>query len=114
MNTVTNKEHFLGLIDWVEAHRPETLLGRIYCKGSEDESVFVVSSGRRFPVGKVDFGWGMPVFGSCYFPTVERMDMCCECRASAGREGDWIAYIRLLKEHIMVLERLEMCSTIDF
>ncbi|XXG71140.1 hypothetical protein AAC387_Pa07g0464 [Persea americana] len=68
VHAVNNQEHFLGLIDWVEAHRPKPLLGRIYCKVSEDESMFVVSSGRRFPVGKVDFGWGRPVFGSYYFP----------------------------------------------
>jgi hypothetical protein len=58
------KEHFLGLIDWVEAHRPVPGLAKIYCSGTEDGPAFVVSSGQRFPVCKVDFGWGMPGFGS--------------------------------------------------
>ncbi|XXG71142.1 hypothetical protein AAC387_Pa07g0464 [Persea americana] len=95
VHAVNNQEHFLGLIDWVEAHRPKPLLGRIYCKVSEDESMFVVSSGRRFPVGKVDFGWGRPVFGSYYFPP-DGEDGYVMPMPSVGREGDWVVYIRLL------------------
>ena len=58
-NAVT-KEHFLDLIDWVEAHRPEPALAKIYAdsSGKEDDGpAFVVSSVRHFPVSKVDFGW---------------------------------------------------------
>ncbi|KAA8544378.1 hypothetical protein F0562_022354 [Nyssa sinensis] len=31
---------------------------KVYCKGSNDEAVVVVSSGQRFPVSRLDFGWG--------------------------------------------------------
>ncbi|MGV7343303.1 acyltransferase, partial [Mycobacterium kansasii] len=63
-----SKEHFLGLIDWVEARRPQPAVAKIYCRGREDGAAFVVSSGQRFPVKRVDFGWGKPVFGSYHFP----------------------------------------------
>ncbi|KAK3227325.1 hypothetical protein Dsin_007187 [Dipteronia sinensis] len=62
-NAVT-KDHFLGLIDWVEAFEPA--LAKIYIgigSSSEDGPAFVVSSGQRFQVSKVDFGWGKPFFG---------------------------------------------------
>lgn len=34
VSTTTTKEHFLGLIDWVEANRPILGLARIYCCGN--------------------------------------------------------------------------------
>ncbi|CAI9783875.1 unnamed protein product [Fraxinus pennsylvanica] len=69
LGTAVTKEHFLGLIDWVEAHRPEPGLAKIYgSRVSEEEPAVVVSSGQHFPVKKMDFGWGEPCFGSYYFP----------------------------------------------
>ncbi|WJZ95117.1 hypothetical protein VitviT2T_013908 [Vitis vinifera] len=47
-------EPFLGLIDWVEAHRPELALEKIYCSGSSKGSPFVVSSRQRFPMSKME------------------------------------------------------------
>ena len=61
-------EPFLGLIDWVEAHRSELALAKIYCSGSSEGSAFVVSSGQRFPMSKVDFGWGKPSMASYLSP----------------------------------------------
>ena len=61
-------EPFLGLIDWVEAHRSELALAKIYCSGSSEGSAFVVSSGQRFQMSKVDFGWGKPSMGSYLCP----------------------------------------------
>ncbi|KAH7855332.1 hypothetical protein Vadar_023799 [Vaccinium darrowii] len=63
------KDHFLDLVDLVEARRPEPLLARI-CAGWEDGSngpALVVSSGQRFMLSEVEFGWGKPVFGSYRF-----------------------------------------------
>ncbi|XVF86274.1 hypothetical protein PTKIN_Ptkin18bG0027000 [Pterospermum kingtungense] len=54
--------------DWVEAHRPEPAMTRVYCVGKDDGPALVVSSGQRFPVSKVDFGWGRPIFGSYVMP----------------------------------------------
>ncbi|KAL3006773.1 hypothetical protein AAZX31_08G295800 [Glycine max] len=64
----TTEEHFLGLIDWVEAHRPVPGITKIYCNNADDGPAFVVSSGQRFPEDKVDFGWGKVVFASYHFP----------------------------------------------
>lgn len=104
VTAAASKEHFLGLVDWVEAHRPEPAVAKIYCKGMEDEgSAFVVSSGQRFPVGKVDFGWGRPVFGSYHFPWGGQSGYVMPM-PSATREGDWVVYVNMFKGQIEVLE----------
>ncbi|KAM7265148.1 hypothetical protein ACFE04_002831 [Oxalis oulophora] len=70
LDKTATKEHFLGLVDWVEAIRPTAAVAKIYCNGGEDGDgpAFVVSSGQRFPVSEMDFGWGKPYFGSYHFP----------------------------------------------
>lgn len=62
------KKHFLGLIDWVEAHRSELALMKIYSSGSRDCPKFVVSSRQGFLALRVNFGWGMSALGSYHFP----------------------------------------------
>ncbi|TKY46760.1 shikimate O-hydroxycinnamoyltransferase [Spatholobus suberectus] len=64
----TIKEHFLGLIAWVEAHRPNLGLARIICDNTNEGPSFVVSSGQRFPKEKMNFGWRKVVFASYHFP----------------------------------------------
>ncbi|CAH1434073.1 unnamed protein product [Lactuca virosa] len=65
MSPAMNEEHFRGLIDMVELHRPEPLVARIYTKMEENDGEgLVVSSGQRFPVENIYFGWGKPNFGS--------------------------------------------------
>ncbi|KAL5554739.1 hypothetical protein UlMin_042140 [Ulmus minor] len=98
------KEHFLGLIDWVEAHRPVPGLAKIYGNGSEDGPAFVVSSGQRFPVSKVDFGWGRPVFGSYHFPWGGDSGYVMPMPSPAGN-GDWVVYIHLLKTQVELIEK---------
>ncbi|KAI8571158.1 hypothetical protein RHMOL_Rhmol01G0096700 [Rhododendron molle] len=39
----TKEEHFLGLIDWVESHRSEKTIVKVYCKEDTDEAAVVVS-----------------------------------------------------------------------
>ncbi|XP_071909907.1 coniferyl alcohol acyltransferase-like [Coffea arabica] len=99
-----NKEdHFLGLIDWVEEHRPQPAAAAVYFKNSEDEEAIVISLGQRFPVAQMNFGWGMPDFGSYHFhwggQTGYVMPM-----PSLSREGDWIVYMNLLKKHLDIVE----------
>lgn len=49
-----SKEHFLGLIDWVEAHRPEPALAKIHATRVREEGpAVVISSGQRFPVANI-------------------------------------------------------------
>ncbi|XP_062175952.1 coniferyl alcohol acyltransferase-like [Alnus glutinosa] len=97
------KEHFLELIDWVEAHRPVPCLAKIYCSGTEDGPAFVVSSGQRFPVCKVDFGWGMPGFGSYHFPWGGDAGYVMPMPSPTGN-GDWVVYMHLLKGQVELIE----------
>ncbi|XP_028065966.1 shikimate O-hydroxycinnamoyltransferase-like [Camellia sinensis] len=100
------KEHFLDLIDWVEAHRPEPALAKIYAGSSGKEGdgpAFVVSSGRQFPVSKVDFGWGRPTLGSYHFPWGGEAGYVMPM-PSPLQNGDWIVYIHMLKEQLKFIE----------
>ncbi|EOY26190.1 HXXXD-type acyl-transferase family protein, putative [Theobroma cacao] len=103
LDQAVTKEHFLGLIDWVEAHRPEPALAKIYSNGSDDGPAFVVSSGQRFPVSKVDFGWGCPVFGSYHFPWGGDAGYVMPM-PSPAREGDWVVYMHLFKRQLDLIE----------
>ncbi|XP_022724325.1 shikimate O-hydroxycinnamoyltransferase-like [Durio zibethinus] len=103
LDQAVTKEHFLGLIDWVEAHRPEPALAKIYCNGSDDGPAFVVSSGQRFPVSKVDFGWGCPIFGSYHFPWEGDAGYVMPM-PSLAREGDWVVYMHLFKRQLELIE----------
>ncbi|KAJ4963337.1 hypothetical protein NE237_023276 [Protea cynaroides] len=103
LKRANTKEHFLGLIDWVEAHRPEPALAKVYCKGTDDGPAFVVSSGQRFPVSKVDFGWGKPIFGSYHFPWGGDAGYVMPMPSARGN-GDWVVYMHLLKGQLELLE----------
>lgn len=104
LDVATAEEHFLGLIDWAESHRPVTSMAKIYSKGIEDGPAFVVSSGERFPLSQVDFGWGKPRFWSYSFhwegDTGYVMPML-----SPRANGDWVVYMRLLKAQLDLLEK---------
>ncbi|KAL7192639.1 hypothetical protein ACSBR2_024461 [Camellia fascicularis] len=106
LENAATKEHFLDLIDWVEAHRPEPALAKIYAgsSGKEDDGpAFVVSSGRQFPVSKVDFGWGRPTFGSYHFPWGGEAGYVMPM-PSPLHNGDWIVYMHLLKQQLKFIE----------
>ncbi|KAK9923917.1 hypothetical protein M0R45_032314 [Rubus argutus] len=104
LECAVTKEHFLGLIDWVEAHRPVPGLAKIYCNGSEEGPAFVVSSGQRFPASKVDFGWGVPVFGSYHFPWGGNAGYVMPMPSPVGN-GDWVVYMHMLKGQLEVIEK---------
>ncbi|KAI5433203.1 coniferyl alcohol acyltransferase [Lathyrus oleraceus] len=105
LEAAVTEEHFLGLIDWVEEHRPVPGLARIYCGGTggEDGPTFVVSSGQRFPESKIDFGWGKPVFGSYHFPWGGSAGYVMPM-PSPKRNGDWLIYMHLPKGHLEFME----------
>ncbi|KAK6263833.1 hypothetical protein SCA6_019267 [Theobroma cacao] len=104
LKPATDEEHFLGLIDWVEAHRPEPAMTRVYCVGKDDGPALVVSSGQRFPVAKVDFGWGSPTFGSYHFPWGGLCGYVMPMPSPAG-DGDWVVYMLLLKGQLELIEK---------
>lgn len=104
LEAAVSEEHFLGLIDWVEAQRPVPGLARIYCGSTTEEGpAFVVSSGQRFPESKVDFGWGKPVFASYHFPWGGDAGYVMPMPSSAGN-GDWVVYMHLLKGQLDLIE----------
>ncbi|KAE9618854.1 hypothetical protein Lal_00047921 [Lupinus albus] len=103
MAAATKEEHFLGLIDWVEAHRPVPGLARIYCCGDDEGPAFVVSSGQRFPQEKVDFGWGKAVFGSYHFPWDGEAGYVMPMPSPLGN-GDWVVYMHLGEGLLEIIE----------
>ncbi|KAI3466615.1 hypothetical protein Pfo_023278 [Paulownia fortunei] len=104
LQSAVTKEHFLGLIDWVEEHRPEPGLSKIYAaRVTEEEPAVVVSSGQHFPVRKLDFGWGMPVFGSYHFPWGGKSGYVMPMPSPKGN-GDWVVYMHLLKGQLELIE----------
>ncbi|XP_020552106.1 shikimate O-hydroxycinnamoyltransferase-like [Sesamum indicum] len=104
LQSAMTKEHFLGLIDWVEEHRPEVGLSKIYAaKVTKEEPAVVVSSGQCFPVRKMDFGWGIPVFGSYHFPWGGKSGYVMPMPSPKGN-GDWIVYMHLLKGQLELIE----------
>lgn len=104
IESASNKEHFLGLIDWVELRRPERAMVKIYFKSNDEEESVVVSSGLWIPVSEINFGWGKPYFGSYHFPwggdTGYVMPM-----NNANREGDWFVYMHLKGKHLDMVEK---------
>ncbi|KAK9155779.1 hypothetical protein Sjap_003259 [Stephania japonica] len=109
LSSALTKEHFTGLIDWVEVHRPKPTLARIYCTSSSGEEVaFVVSSGLRFPLSRVDFGWGRPALGSYHFSWESSAGYVMPMPSPSGN-GDWIVYMHCTKDHLEYLEE-EVCD----
>lgn len=103
LEAAMTKEHFLGLIDWVEARRPEPATLNMCCSGNSDGPGLTVSSGQRFPVTKVDFWWGRPALGSYHFPWGEEVGYVMPM-PSPTVDGDWVVYMHLLKAQIELIE----------
>lgn len=103
VRAAATEDHFLGLIDWVEAHRPVPGLAKIYASGAQDGPAFVVSSGQGFPVSEVDFGWGRPAFGSYHFPWGGDAGYVMPMPSPAGN-GDWVVYMHLSKNQLDLIE----------
>ncbi|KAE9596863.1 hypothetical protein Lal_00007422 [Lupinus albus] len=78
ISKVSNEAHFLDLIDWVECNRPGLMIAKTVL--GQEGPALVVSSGRRFPVTEVDFGFGSPLLGTVY-TSIER--------PSAMGDGSW-------------------------
>lgn len=95
-------EHFLGLIDWVEAHRPGPSMAKIYATDGDGPAV-VVSSGQHFPAKKINFGWGKPAFWSYHFPWDGKAGYVMPMPSPKGN-GDWIVYMHLLKWQMELIE----------
>ncbi|CAN6722577.1 unnamed protein product [Malus baccata var. baccata] len=102
ISKVTNEEHFLDLIDWIECHRPGIMLSRVVL--GQGGPTLVLSSGSRFPVGELDFGFGSPVLGTVC-STIERIGVAyMNQRSSAKGDGSWTVSSILWPELAAALE----------
>lgn len=102
ISKVTNEAHFLDLIDWIECHRPGLMLSSIVL--GRGGPALVLSSGRRFPVAELDFGFGGPVLGTVC-TTVEKIGVgYMNQRPSARNDGSWTVSAILWPELAAALE----------
>ncbi|XP_024175141.1 coniferyl alcohol acyltransferase [Rosa chinensis] len=103
ISKVTNEEHFLDLIDWIQCHRPGLMLSKIVL-GQGGVPALVLSSGRMFPVAELDFGFGSPVLGTVC-STIERIGVAyMNQRPSAKGDGSWTVSCILWPELAAALE----------
>ncbi|KAI3701742.1 hypothetical protein L6452_27051 [Arctium lappa] len=101
----TTEEHFRGLVDWVELHRPEPAVAKIYFKLQEtDGDAIVASSGQGLPINDMNFGWGKPEFGSYHFPWGGQTGYIITM-PSASKNGDWVVYMHLKQKHLDLIEK---------
>nr|GMC96570.1 anthranilate N-benzoyltransferase protein 1 [Ipomoea batatas] len=110
ISTATNAEHFLDLIDWIECHRPGLMLSKMVLgRDNGPTAALVVSSGRRFPVGALDFGFGSPVLGTVC-STIERIGVGYMNQRPSGRgDGSWTVSAILWPEMVAALESHSDC-----
>ncbi|KAL2993229.1 hypothetical protein AAZX31_10G097600 [Glycine max] len=80
ISKVNIEDHFLDLIDWIECHRPGLMLAKAVL-GHEGPTL-MVSSGQRFPVKQVNFGFGSPMLGTVY-TSIQRVGV------GANGDGSW-------------------------
>ncbi|KAM5573782.1 coniferyl alcohol acyltransferase [Rosa sericea] len=104
ISKVTNEEHFLDLIDWIECHRPGLMLSKIVLGQGGGVPALVLSSGRMFPVAELDFGFGSPVLGTVC-STIERIGVAyMNQRPGAKGDGSWTVSCILWPELAAALE----------
>ncbi|XP_066348931.1 coniferyl alcohol acyltransferase-like [Miscanthus floridulus] len=98
-------DHFRGLVDWVEALRPKPAAARAYLGGTGGNEAMscIVSSGMTFPVGKADFGTGLPAFASYHFPWPAGAGYVMPMPSARG-DGDWLVYVHVAPEVAKVME----------
>ncbi|GLJ35069.1 hypothetical protein SUGI_0705610 [Cryptomeria japonica] len=79
--------------------------------------IFLVSSGLRFPLYEIDYGWGKPTFGSYHFPWGGEAGYVMPTHSPAGNDS-WIVYLHLPPEHLNAIEadpnRILLPMTQDF
>ncbi|KAF4379546.1 hypothetical protein F8388_023563 [Cannabis sativa] len=105
---VVMKEHFSGLIDWVEAIRPKSGMFRLSSYKIDDGPSIMVSSGLRFSTGVVDFGWGRPILGTFHFPmgmrNLTKGSYVYPALSPIGN-GDWVVYMHLFKSQLEFIDK---------
>ncbi|XP_062082681.1 coniferyl alcohol acyltransferase-like [Humulus lupulus] len=108
LETVAMKEHFLGMVDWVESLRPKSGIFGLSSYKMDDERSIIVSSGLRFSIVEVDFGWGRPILGTFQFPmgmrTMTKGGYVLPILIPIGN-GDWVVYMHLHTSQLEFIEK---------
>lgn len=111
IQSATNEECFQSLIDFVETIKPTPALAKIYCRADGIQSsgpAVLVSSGLRFPLYEVDYGWGKPMFASYHFPWGGEAGYVMPTQSPAG-DGSWIVYMHLPLKQLNAIESDPNC-----
>lgn len=104
ISKVANGDHFQDLIDWIECKKPGLMLSRNVLGQEGGPKALVLSSGRRFPVAELDFGFGSPLLGTVC-STIEKIGVAyMNQRPSASRDGSWTVSAILWPELASALE----------
>ncbi|KAF3786314.1 Shikimate O-hydroxycinnamoyltransferase [Nymphaea thermarum] len=103
LGCATNKEHFQGLIDYVEGQRPNPMMTRVYYRGADDGPAIVVSHASVFDPSRMDFGWGLPFFMSGHFPWGGDARFVLLLPSTLGN-GDWVVYMHLFRHQLQEIE----------
>ncbi|KAE9446306.1 hypothetical protein C3L33_21794, partial [Rhododendron williamsianum] len=99
ISKVTNRAHFLDLI---ECHRPGLMLSKVVL--GRAGPALVVSSGRRFLVAELDFGFGSPARGTVC-SAIQRIGVgYVNQRPSARGDGSWTVSAIIWPELAAALE----------
>ncbi|KAL1315873.1 coniferyl alcohol acyltransferase-like [Arachis hypogaea] len=102
ISKVNNEVHFSDLIDWIECHRPGLMIAKAVL--GQEGPTLVVSSGRRFPITEIDFGFGTPLIGTVY-TSIEKIGVgYMNQRQSAKGDGSWTVSAILWPELAAALE----------
>ncbi|KAJ4745460.1 hypothetical protein LUZ62_079865 [Rhynchospora pubera] len=104
LSPATTEDHFLGLLDWVEAHRTKPILSTIFAADNKEEDKSVscmVSSGRWF--AEIDFGWGNAAFWSSHFPRRQKGGFLMPIPQPTT--GDWIVYAQVAPSIVAAMEQ---------
>ncbi|KAJ4745323.1 hypothetical protein LUZ62_079728 [Rhynchospora pubera] len=104
LSPAKKEDHFLGLLEWVDSHKPKPILATAYLGdcNEEDESIScVVSSGTRFP--EINFGWGNATFSSCHFPVGKKGGYLFPIPLS--NNGDWAVYAQVAPRIVAAMEQ---------
>ncbi|ONK72986.1 uncharacterized protein A4U43_C04F25740 [Asparagus officinalis] len=99
----TKEEHFLELDNMIGKQSIKGVRSRIYSEEESDGAAFIVSSGRKFPMSEVDFGWGQPNFGSYHFGWGGKVGHIMPI-PSTSCEEEWVVCARLMEWQVVALE----------
>ncbi|KAH9289846.1 hypothetical protein KI387_033963, partial [Taxus chinensis] len=84
-----NEEYLQDIIDLVELTKTSSSTYKITNHGQSNGTVLQVSSGLRFPLNGIDYGWGKPILASFHFPAGSQLCYVMPL-PSPQADGSWL------------------------